>query len=421
VLVVYFIIDQGWGGSIDLQTLAPDGVYPSLEGDDGIRWNYKVTTPASTIENLQWNVKVLVNSTGGQEEWHGLVPNFLADDSGEWQEAKLNFSGLAIPNWLPTFDGVFYKDSIAGVVLQMVTNQIGLQTAGEVCLDNLTSFQEGTTFYEGYYLNDCESPETTINSNQNSNAGSYVLSASDDAYAGDSSVCVSYGIVGDQGWGGSVDMNITPTNGAEVFQDFSDHLGISFWYKVNMPVDVPANASFVVKIFDGVAGEQFHRSVGGMLNDASGEWTQVRMNFDDFATPNWLPSVNGVIDRDSITEVQFQILVLEGTTINGGICFDDVRSFDDEEVTDLIDPPLSVIPIANTEMKIFPNPAVGQLFIDGVDKVDRVEVYSLNGELVKMVSNGYNKSIDVNNLTHGLYFLKIYSERDVYSAKFMKQ
>lgn len=422
-LLYNLVADQSWGGSVDLSMAPADAaVYPDMSDDDGIRWNYKVITPASESAGVNWNVKLLVNSTGGQEEWHGTTTPIFTDESGEWQEAKLNFSALSIPNWLTTYDGVLRLDSIAGVVMQIVTNNVGLQTAGELCLDNMTSFKDESEIFEGQYLNDMEMPLGNIGSWQNSTAGSFSLTSSTDAVEGDSSVCVSYGLVGDQGWGGSIDMQFIPTNGAPTFQDLTDQLGLMVWYKVTTPVDVPANANFVVKIFDGVDREEFHKTVGGVLNNPDGEWTRMILPFVDFATPNWLPSVDGVIGRDSIVEVQFQILAPEGATANGALCFDNLRSYDDEEVTDLMDPPnppTSVISLEETEMKIYPNPAYSELFIQGDQILDRIEIFNINGLRAKVITSD-TKTINVMDLQNGLYVLKIYSGDEIFSTKFMK-
>ena len=420
----YFLVaDQSWGGSVDLQLPAPNGFYPDLSAEDGIRFDFKATTPASVSAGVQWNVKIFVNSTGGTEEWHGLLGGeVIGDASGEWQEGKLNFSGFAIPSWLTTYDGVLYKDSISRIDMQIVTNSVGLETSGVICLDNLTSYKEDAVFYDGYYLNDFENPSTGgVNGFQNSTAGSHTVYASVNSAAGDSAACVSYNLVGDQGWGGSIDLILTPPNGGYIFQDMTEHLGVTFWYRNNTPTSAPGNVSFNLKTFEqGPNGtEEYVRSVGGVLSDDSGEWKQVYVPFADMTIPSWLPTDDGVLQKDSIYQFVFQILGQEGTTTTGDICFDNFRSYDDEEVTDLVDPPVSVTFIEDVNMKIYPNPASSKLFIEGLNSYDRIEIYSANGSLVKTQTNNFQ--IDVHDLQIGFYFMKIYSEEDVFSARFMKQ
>lgn len=409
------IADQSWGGSIDMQFLPGGATYPDISADDGVRFNYKVTQPASVTNGVSLTMKLFINSTGGEEQWHAaLSGSTLADASGEWKEAKLPFLNFAIPSWLTTYDGVLYLDQITKIELQIVTSSVGLETNGAICFDNLTSFSEGAvTLYDGYTLNNYDAP-STVGSWINSTAGNYTIGPSADAAQGDSSTCVSYNLVGDQGWGGSVDIQMLPAG--DVFQDMTGHLGISFWYKVTEPASVPANVSFVIKLFVNSTGgeEQWHKTVGGVLNDGSGEWQRLYLPFSSFAIPNWLTTYDGILYQDKIREVQFQILGQEGTTTTGGICFDNLISYDDEEVVinETVNP-------APAHVKIYPNPVSSRLMIEGLNNIEFIGVYSMNGSFVKQV-NGQS-FVDVAGLRPGFYLLKIYTNNNVYSARFIKQ
>jgi hypothetical protein len=410
------IADQSWGGSIDMQFLPGADFFPDLSGDAGIRFNYKVTQPASVTNGFSLTAKLFIQSSDPNtaEQWHAaLSGNILADPSGEWQEAKLSFQNFAIPSWEPTFDGVLYLDKILRIELQIVTGTAGLETNGNICFDNLTSYSAGNvTLYDGFTLNNYDAP-STVGSWINSTAGSYTLSSSNDAAVGDSSACVSYNLVGDQGWGGSVDLQMLP--GGDVFQDMTGHEGISFWYKVTEPASVPANVSFVIKLFVNSTGgeEQWHKTVGGVLNDGTGEWKRLYIPFSTFAIPNWLTTYDGILYQDQIREIQFQILGQEGTTTTGGICFDNLISYDDEEVV------VGMVTPVKANVKIYPNPVSSRLTINGLNNIDRIGVYRLNGSFVKQV-NG-DSFVEVGDLKPGFYFLKIYTAKNVYSAKFIKQ
>lgn len=410
------IADQSWGGSVDLQ-FTPDGDhYPDLSDDAGIRFNYKVTQPASVTDGVVWNVKLFVTSQGETEEWHAALSNVIGDTSGEWQEAKIPFTNFSIPNWLPTYDGVLYQDQIHTIEMQVVCSTMGIETNGTICLDNLTSYSEGdVTIYPGFTLSGMNTPTTGVGSWINSNDGSYTITPSVDAAEGDSAVCVDYNIVGDQGWGGSVDLQFLPAGPDTIFADMTGHLGISFWYKVNMPAMEPGNVSFIVKIMVQSTGgiEEWHRTVGGVLADMSGEWVQVFIPFEAFAIPNWLTTYDGVLYQDAIREIQYQIQGVEGTTTVGNICFDLIQSYDDEEVM------TNTVTVVPAEVKIYPNPASSQLNIAGLDDVKAIHVFNMNGSLVKTV-NGLS-NINVTDLYSGLYILKIHTDNAVYSAKFMKQ
>lgn len=410
------IADLDWGGSVDMQFTPEEEVFPDLSEDEGLKFNFKVTQPASVTDGVSLNVKLFINSSGGTEEWHYALNNVIGDTSGEWQEAKLPFANFAIPSWLTTYDGVLYADQIHTIEIQVIANAMGIETNGNICFDNLTSYGGGDVeIFEGFDLNNFDNPTAGVGSWINSTEGSYSISASDDAVEGDSSACLSYTLVGDQGWGGSVDMQFLPASG-EVFTDMTGHLGIGFWYKVTAPADSASNVSFVVKVLVNSTGgtEEWHRTIGGVLGDDSGEWKQVLIPFGGLAIPNWMTTYDGILYEDQISEIQFQILGVEGTTTVGGICFDNLTSYDDEEVM------VGTITPVDASVNIYPNPTSSRLYIDGLENIEAIHVFSLNGRHVKTVYNNLN-TIDVSSLQSGFYVLKLQTNKGVYSARFVKQ
>ena len=408
------IADQDWGGSIDMQFMPADSLYPDLDGETGIRFNYKVTQPASNTSGVNWTVKIFINSQGELEQWHANLNYVLGDDTGEWQEAKIPFSAFAIPSWETTYDGILHLDEIRQIEMQVVSGTMGTESNGTVCLDNLTSYNDGDVeLFEAWELNSMEAPSTIPNW-INSNDGSHSVYHAD-GVVGDSAACVNYNLVGDQGWGGSVDMEFLPADTNDLYlPDMTDHLGISFYYKVNTPASTPGNVSFVVKIFVESTGgvEEYHRTIGGVLVDPSGDWVQVYSPFDAHAIPSWQTSYDGVLYQDKITKVQFQILGQEGTTTTGDICFDHLTSYDDEEFM------VSTVTPVSADVKVYPNPASYELFIEGLEHIESIHVFNMSGSLVKTV-NGLNQ-VNVADLYSGLYIMKIHTDFAVYSAKFMK-
>ncbi|MDL2239618.1 fibronectin type III domain-containing protein, partial [Bacteroidales bacterium OttesenSCG-928-L14] len=71
------------------------------------------------------------------------------------------------------------------------------------------------------------------------------------------------------------------------------------------------------------------------------------------------------------------------------------------------------------EWRIYPNPAFGKLRIEnGELRIGGVEIYNLNGRIVKCVDNPsrdaihcVSNEIDVSDLQHGMYFIKIKTEK----------
>ena len=63
--------------------------------------------------------------------------------------------------------------------------------------------------------------------------------------------------------------------------------------------------------------------------------------------------------------------------------------------------------VTNT-LKIYPNPVVSEFFIDGADDVQRIEIYSITGKLVKEVQSFGQGSVNVEDLGTGNYIVRMW-------------
>jgi len=70
----------------------------------------------------------------------------------------------------------------------------------------------------------------------------------------------------------------------------------------------------------------------------------------------------------------------------------------------------------NTEM--YPNPANDFIFINNLPANNMVSVYGISGSLLKMERN-VNAKLNVSDLTNGVYFLKVQSENNSITRKFV--
>lgn len=68
---------------------------------------------------------------------------------------------------------------------------------------------------------------------------------------------------------------------------------------------------------------------------------------------------------------------------------------------------------------MFPNPVKDMLHLDSAEKINKVELFGSNGLLI-MTSENVSDVVDMQALQSGIYFLKIYRDRDVSQMKFMK-
>ncbi len=85
---------------------------------------------------------------------------------------------------------------------------------------------------------------------------------------------------------------------------------------------------------------------------------------------------------------------------------------------------LSIEDINDKErVTIYPNPTSEQLKINGLESVDNLEIYSIQGQLVEIDIqwNLEQKLLNVQELSKGTYFLKIYSDKKTHTFKFIKR
>lgn len=71
-------------------------------------------------------------------------------------------------------------------------------------------------------------------------------------------------------------------------------------------------------------------------------------------------------------------------------------------------------------LKVYPNPVDQILTIDSEIPLTKVEVYSILGRKVKEINSGFN-AIHLNNLSNGIYIIKILSEKGSATRKLIKK
>lgn len=69
--------------------------------------------------------------------------------------------------------------------------------------------------------------------------------------------------------------------------------------------------------------------------------------------------------------------------------------------------------------KIYPNPSNDIIRIDSNSDINKIEIYSVNGG--KQLEEIYNSSVDISTLESGMYFLKIYSENELFTVRIIRQ
>jgi len=75
--------------------------------------------------------------------------------------------------------------------------------------------------------------------------------------------------------------------------------------------------------------------------------------------------------------------------------------------------------VMQTVMSVYPNPAEKILNIKGLDSIERIEIIGVTGNIVKNISG--SSLIDVTELPGGSYIIKVISEKQIYTSRFVKK
>lgn len=153
-----------------------------------------------------------------------------------------------------------------------------------------------------------------------------------------------------------------------------------------------------------------------------GEWFSVIMNVDlteGMALGTWEYIVDG------------EVVIPEGTpftdnsgvipTSLGGLNFFSLNADHELYIDDLnyIEGViLGTNNVNDLDFSIYPNPAINSINISTTETIETIHIYSIQGILVKETNN--NKTIDVSNLSNGIYFIEITSGKRKSVQKMIK-
>jgi len=76
-----------------------------------------------------------------------------------------------------------------------------------------------------------------------------------------------------------------------------------------------------------------------------------------------------------------------------------------------------------SEIKIFPNPANNDLFIQSINRLNRIELTDVNDKILKVyneIQQQYETKIDISDLPAGIYFIKILTDKNRHITKISK-
>ena len=146
------------------------------------------------------------------------------------------------------------------------------------------------------------------------------------------------------------------------------------------------------------------------------EWTTASEENNDYFVVeystdgiNWM-SAGEVAGQGTTSFTTNYDYVHEGAALSGGVLYYRLRQVDFDGTTAYSDIAVVVIDIDTTEYKVFPNPAPrgGDVTILG-DNIQEVEVYAINGQLMRVESFASSKGVVLStyNLSSGHYIIVV--------------
>lgn len=158
-------------------------------------------------------------------------------------------------------------------------------------------------------------------------------------------------------------------------------------------------------------GEANYDVPGGVTDDNSGRVTYYKYN--GTAWVQYGNSVSGTTDGEGLgTSVAISD---DGNTVVTGVPFNSTAHAKVYDFTGVLSNEEFSL---NNKFNLFPNPANDSFEITSEFEIEKVEIYSLQGQLIKSVEN--QKAIVISELPTGIYSLIIYSEEGKGTKKLIK-
>lgn len=181
---------------------------------------------------------------------------------------------------------------------------------------------------------------------------------------------------------------------------------VTLWNQFIMPqgqITDPDDGIFIsIRQDTGGNGTQFDPIIGIFIDPSS-----VDANWHEFAFNFTAPQANLLF---------FVSKQARNTDGDGGL--NNASRMDDFSIT----PSLSIDDLLQFNFKTSPNPAKEYINLSASKNIDKVEIYNLLGQQVKMETlNTTQNKVNVSSLSNGIYILKAYIEDAVGSYKFIKE
>lgn len=97
----------------------------------------------------------------------------------------------------------------------------------------------------------------------------------------------------------------------------------------------------------------------------------------------------------------------------------EMYAFGSGKIFKIIGNNMNVHEVSAQRVYVSPNPTQGTVHIFGLDNIDKIELFSLQGKLIKVFQNT-NNHLDISQLPKSVYVMQIQSEKKLYTFKIIK-
>ena len=73
---------------------------------------------------------------------------------------------------------------------------------------------------------------------------------------------------------------------------------------------------------------------------------------------------------------------------------------------------------AGNDLRIYPNPANNQLFVQSEEAISQIRILNVEGRIMQTAQTSV---LDISGLAKGIYFIQIETSKGKYTQKFIKQ
>lgn len=178
---------------------------------------------------------------------------------------------------------------------------------------------------------------------------------------------------------------------------------------IELPVEGSLNLTFKVSSGD---VDLFDEHYAVYVLESGAEFTGEETPIFEETLDQWYETEAKLIDLD-LSDYAGQIIQLAFRHFES----DDIFYIGMDDVT-VTKGTLSISENEKNNLLIYPNPATDWVKVQGINHIERIRIFDLQGKLIRETKE---KELNISDLNSGTYLINIYSGKEVISRKFIKK